>query len=865
MPLAPLPIDEFLPQILRALRDGNGNLVLVAEPGAGKTTRVPPAILPLLEGGPHRNAVMLQPRRVAARAAAQRIADERGWRLGGEVGYHVRFDRVIGRDTRLRVLTEGILTRQLLDDAYLDGVGCVVLDEFHERSIHVDLAIALLREVQQTVRPDLKIVVMSATLSAEPVAAFLGGAPVVRVPGRTFPIEVEHRAVARDRWIEDHVVDALAREVGAPRDSGDVLVFLPGVGEINRSVEAASDLAREHDLAMFPLHGSLTGDEQFAALRPAKRRKVIFATNIAETSLTIDGVTTVIDSGLHRMAGYDARRGMDTLTLARVSRASAEQRAGRAGRTRPGRCVRLWSAKEHAELAAFDPPEIARVDLAATVLALHAWGADDPRRFGFFQPPPEQMLASAERLLAMLGALENGKITPLGRTMLAFPAHPRLARLLLAAADWGMPDQGAAVAAMLSEKDFVIEDRPASPTRRSDSDVLDRLEMLESRGRGDWEIDRPALRQVQRAKEQLSFSLSRYSGKGQGEESFSVPKSPAQAIGPSPPPPGVTGEGVMKLILLAYPDRVCRLRDRARRTGTMVGGGGVRLAAESAVVDADFFVAVDARHNPSAARAESLVRIASKVEPAWLGAMFPHLVRREKQAEFDEQRQRVVGVSRAYFVDLLLDEQPNLAVDDETAARVLAEHLAPRAAELIGRDERAANLLARIDLLRRAMPEHPWPAFEGQDLRAILADACRGKRSADQVTGGAIASAIESRLAFPLDRLLDQQAPEAIEVPTGNRIRVRYSPDQPPVLAVRLQELFGLPQTPRVAGGRVAVKLELLGPNYRPVQVTDDLASFWKNTYPQVRKDLRARYPKHSWPEDPLTAPPQAKGGRRKV
>ena len=842
MPLSPLPIDDFLAQILQSLRAGNGNLVLVAEPGAGKTTRVPPAILPLLDSAPHRKVVMLQPRRVAARAAAQRIADERGWRVGGEVGYHVRFDRVIGRETRLRVLTEGILTRQLLDDAYLDGIGCVVLDEFHERSIHVDLAIALLREVQQTVRPDMKIVVMSATLSAEPVAQFLGGAPVVRVPGRTFPIEVEHRTTARDRWIEDHVVDALVDEIARPGD--DVLVFLPGVGEINRSIEAASQITRDRDLAVFPLHGSLTGDEQFAALRPSSRRKVIFATNIAETSLTIDGVTTVIDSGLHRMAGYDARRGMDTLSLARISRASAEQRAGRAGRTRPGRCVRLWSAKEHTESPAFDPPEIARVDLAATVLALHAWGADDPRSFAFFERPPEHMLASGERLLTMLGALADGRITPLGRAMLAFPAHPRLARLLIAAANAGLGDEGAAIAAILSEKDFVIDERQRAPTRKSDSDVLDRLEILKSRGRGDREIDRSALRQVQRAREQLSFAVSRVSA--------SSPKS------------GAAGDGVMQLILLAYPDRVCRRRGGHDR-GVMVGGGGVRVAPGSAVVDAEFFVAVDARHNPDAARAESIVRIASAVDRAWLERLFPHLVRRENSAEFDEARQRVVGVARTFYADLLLDEQPNVAVDDETAARVLAAHLAPRAGELIGRDERASNLLARIDLLRRTMPEHPWPVFEGEDLRAILIDACRGKRSVEQVGGGAIASAIANRLAYPLDRLLDQHAPETIEVATGNRIRLRYTAGHSPVLAVRLQELFGLAQTPRVAAGRVAVKLELLGPNYRPVQVTDDLASFWKNTYPQVRKDLRARYPKHSWPEDPRTAPPQAKGGRRRA
>lgn len=862
--MIPLPIDQFLPSIVDALGT-HAALVVVASPGAGKTTRVPPALLPLLDRADHRAVVVLQPRRVAARAAAERIADERGWRVGEQVGYHVRFDRRIGRDTRVRVLTEGILTRQLLADAYLEGVGCVVLDEFHERSIHVDLAVAMLREVQQTARPDLKLVVMSATLDAGPVARFLGNAPVVDVPGRTFPIAVEHRPPRHGAEPEAAVADALAELLARPDDDGgDILAFLPGVGEINRAAGAVRQLAADRGLAVLPLHGSLTGDEQAAVLRPSRQRKLILATNIAETSLTIDGVTCVIDSGLHRRAGFDPRRGMDTLELRRISRASAEQRAGRSGRTAPGRCVRLWSAREHAELEPFDVPEIARVDLASTVLALHAWGADDPRGFGFFEAPPEAMLASAERLLAMLGALdapERGTITPLGRAMLAFPAHPRLARLLLAGGEWGMPDEAAGVAAILSEKDFVRERRDAfagggaarNPQVKTDSDVTLRLDLLLNRhgpaGRSAHlaDVDRDALRQVRRAQQQFRGLLPHG-------------RAGAPPAAPAPDP----DERVGRLVLLAYPDRVCRMRDRERRTATMVSGGGVRLAAESGVLDESLFVAVDARHNPSAPRAESIVRIASRVDPAWLDADLPHLIRRARVAEFDDARQRVVGFSRTWYLDLLIDEQPNAAVGDAEAARTLAAALAGRAEEVVGRDEQAAALLARLDLLRRAMPEHPWPAFEGAALAEMMEEACRGKRSAAEVTSGAIVSALLSRLEYPLDRLLAEHAPEAIAVPTGNRIRLRYVPGQAPVLAVRLQELFGQGQTPRVAGGRVPVKLELLGPNYRPVQVTDDLASFWQNTYPQVRKDLRARYPKHAWPEDPLAAPPQAKGGRRR-
>src|SRR4051812_5903829 len=398
--MLPLPIDPFLPDIVARVRDRR-SLVLVAGPGAGKTTRVPPALLRAgdLLSPQHPNVVMLQPRRVAARAAAMRIADENGWMLGDQVGYHVRFDRKIGPRTRLRVLTEGILTRQLLDDAFLDGVGCVVLDEFHERSIHTDLAIAMLREVRQTVREDLILIVMSATLDAEPVARFLADAPVVNVPGRTFPVQIEH-APAPQLSLVDRVADAARREIETARSgaNGDVLVFLPGADEIRRTARQLEATAQQRNLLVLPLHGSLPGDEQVAALRPAAKRKVILATNIAETSLTIEGVTTVIDGGFARVAGYDAERGLDRLELQRISKASAKQRAGRAGRTRPGRCVRLWSAKEDHELADFELPEIRRVDLCATVLSVHAWGQPEPRNFGWYEPPPEHMLASAERL-----------------------------------------------------------------------------------------------------------------------------------------------------------------------------------------------------------------------------------------------------------------------------------------------------------------------------------------------------------------------------------------------------------------------------------------------------------------------------------
>jgi ATP-dependent helicase HrpB len=447
-----LPIDEHLPRIVEDLRKYRA-LVLVAEPGAGKTTRVPPAILAAnLLSSEHPNLVMLQPRRVAARAAAMRIAEEHNWSLGNEVGYHVRFDRKIGPRTRMRVVTEGILSRQLLDDPFIEDIGCVVLDEFHERSLHTDVAIALLREVRQSVRDDLMLVVMSATLEAEPVAKFLGDCPIVRVPGRTFPVEIRHEAAGTGR-IAETVADAIARHVQMTPGGGDVLVFLPGAEEIRRVGDQIALLAERENLQVFPLYGSLDAREQMAALAPSARRKIILATNIAETSLTIDGVTSVIDSGYARIAGYDAQRGLDRLDLKRISKASATQRAGRAGRTGPGVCLRLWSAKEDAELEPFELPEIQRVDLCSTVLSLHAWGQNDPRKFGWFEPPDEAMLAAAERLLGMLGALsgDGKKITELGKRIQTLPVHPRLACLLLFAAEEGLAEEGAALAALLAE------------------------------------------------------------------------------------------------------------------------------------------------------------------------------------------------------------------------------------------------------------------------------------------------------------------------------------------------------------------------------------------------------------------------------
>jgi ATP-dependent helicase HrpB len=856
--ITPLPIDSTLPEVVETLRRDRA-LVLVAPPGSGKTTRVPPAILRAgLLTAANPRLILLQPRRVAARAAASRIAEENGWEVGEDVGYQIRFERRVGPRTRLVVETEGVLNRQLVADPFLEGVGAVILDEFHERNLHTDLAVALLREVRETVRDDLIVVVMSATLDAEPVARFLGGCPVLRAEGRVYPVEIVYRPEAKPASAEA-VAGALESALGAASDPGHVLVFLPGAEEIRRAGAQLGPIARREGLDILPLHGSIPEAEQDRALRPSERRKVILATNIAETSLTIDGVRTVIDSGLARFASDDPARGLDRLELGRISRASAEQRAGRAGRTAPGRCVRLWSERQQRGLVEVDPPEVARVDLASTVLTLRAWGVADPARFAWFEPPPAERLDAADRLLVMLGALDaiDKRLTPLGRRLLAVPAHPRIARLLTAAAEEGHPRSGAALAALLSEKDLIPTGRPREPDRRppvagrGSSDLLARLDLLAEAERQrfsarlrDQGIEPVAARRVARARDDF-FRIAR-----------------------SLHGPGVEGEPddetLLRWVLLAYPDRVVRRRgDEA--TGVMVGGRGVRLAPESVVRDGEFFLALDPREDRRGAGAarEARVRVASAVPVEWLEELFPDSVRRERSVRFDGQRQRAVAITSFWYRDLLLREDRNAWVEPSEASEALAASLRPRAGAFVRGDRAAAAWLARLELLRRAVPEGGWPELDDDALAAVVADACSGNRTVDEVRGTPLVPLLRSRLTHAQSRSMDELAPEALTVPSGSRVRLSYEPDCPPVLAVRLQELFGWTETPRVAGGRVPVVLHLLGPNFRPVQVTDDLRSFWATTYFQVRKDLRARYPRHSWPEDPLTARPEAKGGRR--
>ncbi len=858
--MTPLPIDEAIPAILEGL--AGRSLVVVAPPGSGKTTRVPVA---LLEAGllalENPTVLVLQPRRMAARAAAARVAEERGWRLGTEVGYQVRFERRFSPSTRLRFLTEGILTRQLLADPFLESIGAVVLDEFHERSIHTDLALALLREVRQEVRPDLVLLVMSATLDAQPVVRFLGDCPIVRVEARSHPVAIEYRPTPRPTSAEA-LVPIIQDWLHDPTAMGHLLVFLPGLAEIRRVQGRLAPLASESGAVVIPLHGSLPSSDQDRALQPSDRRKIILSTNIAETSLTIDGVTTVIDSGLARVVVSDPGRGIDRWSLGRISRASADQRAGRAGRTGPGRCIRLWSVRDERGVPAFDPPEIHRIDLSQTVLALHSWGQSDPTRFRWYEAPGADRLAAAERLLGLLGAVEGDppRITPLGRRMLDLPVHPRLARLMLAAADAGQLRDGAAAAALLSEKDLVVRQtaNPASkplPTTDASapSDVLVRLDRLAEaeaarfspslRSRG---IDPAAARQVALLRDQL---LRRVAMADRPAGLAATDRD----VGPT--------ESILLWLLLAYPDRLVKRRG-ATGTGLMVGGRGVRLAPGSVIRDAELYLALDAREDSRGGRREVQVSLASVVRLPWLEQHVPHLLRREASTHYDESRRRVISTTRLWYLDLLLREDANPTVDAEAAGLLLAAALRPQAARFFQDQPPVAAWLARIEFLRRSLPELNWPAFDDQELAGILEEVCRGQSSWDEVRPVNLVPFLQARLDPRQMRELAESAPESLTLPTGRRVRLSYEAGRPPVLAARIQELFGWTETPRLARGRVPVLLHLLGPHSRPVQITDDLFSFWTTTYHQVRKDLRGRYPKHAWPEDPLKHQPSS-GSRR--
>lgn len=828
MTLPALPIDAVLPRLVAALRE-QPNVVLRAPTGAGKTTRVPPAIWKagLASEG---QIIMLQPRRVAARAAARRMCAEQGCRLGDEIGYQVRFDQQVGPRTRIQVVTEGILLRRLQDDPFLERGAVVIFDEFHERSLNSDLALGMVRRVQQTVRPDLKLVVMSATLDPRPIADYLGGCPIVESEGRLHPVEVRYLKQADPRPLHIAAADAVGQILS--QTDGDVLVFLPGVREIFRTATQLKETAGRHHLAVLPLYGDLSAEQQDTVLAPSDRRKVVLATNVAETSITIEGIAAVIDTGLVRQLQFDASLGLDRLLVQPISKASADQRAGRAGRTRPGVCLRLWTEAAHRARTDRDEPEIHRTDLAGAVLQLRCWGEREVLNFPWFERPGESAVEQAHCLLVRLGALAQDEITSVGQQMVRLPVHPRLARLLIEGQRRHIAPRAALAAAFLSERPpFQVPQGRRTARHRSQSDVLDRLEAFEEferSGRTEFDVgtlNRGMARFVLHARDQYLRLW------GRREQ----------------PAAGNADDALRYALFVAFSDRLAKRREAGSRRGVMVGGKGVRLIEESAVTEAELFVCIDV----DSAGSEALVRLASAVDRSWLDEG----TRVTVEVEFDPRQERVIARRRTYWDDLLLEQSPAPLPESGQVADLLAQAAAEHWERVFPSDDRdISGYVNRVRCLREWMPELELPLFDDERMKRVLPVLAIGGRSFAELRQAPWLLVLKSQLSHAQQQAVEREAPERLQVPSGSRIALQYESGRPPILAVRIQEVFGWRETPRIAGGRVPVLLHLLAPNMRPRQITDDLRSFWENTYPVVRKELRRRYPKHAWPEDPHTA-----------
>lgn len=838
--LTPLPIDEVLPDLVRTLSVSGASLVLEAPPGAGKTTRAPRA---LLDAGLEGEIVVLEPRRLAARLAARRVAEELGERVGETVGYTVRFEDVSSSRTRVRFVTEGVLTRRLVADPSLSGVSAVLLDEIHERHLQGDVALALLRRLQQTRRPDLRLAAMSATLDAAPIASFLG-CGVISSAGKRFDVAIEHLAAPDDRKLELQVASAVRSLVNANLD-GHVLVFLPGAADIRRALESCAKLASEHNLDLLPLHGDLPPAEQDRAVGPSSRRKVILSTNVAESSVTIDGVVAVVDSGLVRVARHAPWSGLPTTAIEKISRASATQRAGRAGRTRPGRALRLYTKPDHDVRPDHDTPEIMRVDLAQTFLELHA-SVSGPGDLVWLDPPKPESVAAAEGLLARLGAIDtSGQITDIGKRMLTLPLHPRQARLLVEAERRGVPEEGCILAALVGERDLRSSSKTrfdgGSRSRSSDtaterSDLLALLDLFhEAEGSGfsahtlrAMGLDPGGVHTAQRAAKQLQRALSSRS-------------RPEPAAGPARPKNAKEVDDALLLSVLAgFPDRVARRRKPGSRDLALAQGGTAELSETSAVRDAPFMVAVDAEVQ----RGRAIVRVASEIEPDWLIDLFEDRIREAADLGFDEAKGVVVGGSKMLYDALAIAESPGFDVNDPAVAELLFDRARAKGARAFAPEGALDRWLARVRFA--SSQDAKIRAPNDEDVLAMLREICAGKKSFRELQDANLLEAL--RAGVGVYGRIDELAPERVTLASSRSARIEYEEGKAPWVESYLQDFIGTKTSPRA--GNVPIVLHLLAPNKRAVQVTTDLPGFWERHYPSIRKELMRKYPRHPWPED---------------
>jgi len=840
-----LPIEEALPELRRALR-GHASAVLTAPPGAGKSTVVP---LVLLDEpwARDKRLLLLEPRRLAARGVALRMAQTLGEAIGRTVGYRMRLDSRVSRETRIEVVTEGVLTRMLQSDPALEGVAAVIFDEYHERSLQADLGLALTLDARASVTPDLRILVMSATLEGAAVSRLLGDATVVAAYGRAHPVETRYAGSGLPPLPDEDArrgaresPEALTARIvrrALDEEQGDVLVFLPGARAIHRVralLEASPQVrAGGHGrLELVPLYGDLAGEEQSAALAPARpgSRRVVLATNIAETSLTIPGVRVVVDSGLARRLRFDPATGMSRLETERISRASAEQRQGRAGRLQPGVCYRAWSESAQRSLAPFTPPEIVDADLAPLALELASWGVRETQSLRWLDPPPGAMLASARNLLARLGALNGeGRITPHGREMAQVGVHPRLAHMLLRARDLGCPALAADLAALLSERDLL-----RGPAGARDADIRERMDALRGES-GSGGVDRATLERARR----FARDLLRQAGSG--------PRSPSRSAAKEVPVGG--------LLALAFPDRIGRQRPGGEGRFTLTNGRGAHFAEPQSLARQELIVAVDLDDRERDAR----IRLAAPLTREAIDELMAERLERADSVEWNAH-EGAVRARRVLRLDgLVLEESALPEVPRQEALAAMLEGIRQLGIESLPWSREARDLQARVAFVRglgggfERFADLSDAALAGS-MSEWLAPWLEGVTRREQLARVALLDALLARLPWDERRELEALAPSHLTVPSGSRVRIDYLEESAPAVAVRLQEVFGLEATPRLGGGRVPLTFKLLSPAQRPVQVTRDLASFWRGAYAEVRKDPRGRYPKHYWPENPLQA-----------
>ncbi|MCC6139832.1 MAG: ATP-dependent helicase HrpB [Nitrospira sp.] len=839
-----LPIEDALSDLQHALiRSPNG--LLTAPPGAGKTTRVPLALLeaPWLQS---KKILMLEPRRLAARAAAQRMAATLNERPGDRVGYRMRLDTKVGPNTRIEVVTEGILTRLLQQDPSLDRYGAILFDEFHERSLQADTGLALCLESQRLFRPDLRLLVMSATLDCGPVSQLLGNAPVIVCEGRMFPVETRYLDEPLTGYLDAVVAKIIRRALA--RDQGSLLVFLPGMAEIRRVERQLLDANLGPAIQIAPLHGDLPQDAQDAAIAPAPpgTRKVVLATAIAETSLTIDGIRVVIDAGLLRVPRFDPGSGLTRLETIRVTQDSAEQRRGRAGRVEPGVCYRLWTEREQAALAARRPPEMLDADLTSLVLELALWGTADPSELAWLTPPPAGSVAQASDLLIRIGALDaSGHITTHGRKMAELALHPRLSHMLLKAGPLGLADLACDLAALLGERDLL-----RGPAGRQQADIRSRLDVLH--GQHDHAagatVDRGVYHRVTRTADLWRQQLTR--------RATAAPASPRR----NPHEAGL-------LLALAYPDRIAQRQSSQDGTAAryvLANGRGAHFPAPDPLGSEPYLAIAELDGGAQWARIE----LAAPISQIEIETLYAGQIVETEAVTWDEKSQAVQALRQRRLGGLILSQKTLSKPDAATIAAALLQGLRQAGLHTLAWTADLRQWQARVQFLRRTGgADSPWPDLSdehlSQTLEQWLGPYLAGITTLDRVKRMDLTQPLHALLNWDLQRQLERLAPTHLTVPSGSNIRVDYESAEIPILAVRLQELFGCQDTPRVAGEKVPVMLHLLSPAKRPVQVTKDLASFWKSAYVEVKKELRGRYPKHSWPDDPLTAPPTAKAKRR--